>query len=879
MNHPLSATYRIQLHPGFSLDDAAGITDYLQSLGISHAYTSPFLQAAPGSTHGYDVVDHSLVNIELGGERAFDRFVGALRVHQMGLLVDLIPNHMAISTLRNRWWADVLENGPSSHYASFFDVEWEPPETRMRNTVLIPVLEDHYGRVLEAGGLGVVRDGAHFRVTYKDNSYPVSPNSYGLILGPAANTAHSDALAFLADAFGQLPRPTAIDLGSVRRRHRDIAVLRTQLHDLLREERIARAVDAAVATLNGDVDSLHRLLELQNYRLAWWRSASRDLRYRRFFDVNTLIALRVEDPEVFQETHRRILEWVSEGVVDGLRVDHIDGLRDPQEYLDRLRTVAPNAWIVVEKILQPDESLPASWPVAGTTGYDFMNRVAGLFVDPAGEAPLADFYVNFTGMTTDFDRLLVDKKHLVLRDVLGSDVNRLTDLLLDICECHRRHRDYSRHHLTDAVRALVAAFPVYRTYSRPYSGYLSGIDARLIETAVGGVKAQRPDLEPALFDFLQDLLTLKITGDLESEFVVRFQQLTGPAMAKGLEDTVFYTYNRFIALNDVGGDPTRFGISPADFHQAACQTQTRWPATMLTTATHDTKRGEDLRARLALLSEIPVEWVAAVLRWSNMTSAHRTNDWPDRNTEYFFYQTLIGGWPITVDRLTAYMEKATREARGHTSWTSPNQDYDTAIRAFVTGCLGDDAFLRDVERFVEPLVTPGRVNSLAQTLIKLTAPGVPDLYQGSEFWSLHLVDPDNRQPVDYRARRRGLAEVRELAPSTMWSQADSGLPKLWVVLQALQLRNRRPATFGSASSYRPVEATGPGSAHVVAFRRGSDVITIVPRLVMRGNWSDTRLALPRGSWRNVMTTHVVEGTVEVQELWRDFPVALLERVE
>ena len=878
MNIPLTATYRLQLHPGFNLDDAAGITSYLKELGISHLYTSPFLQAAPGSTHGYDVIDHSLVNSELCGEAGFRRFVEATSRTQLGLVLDVVPNHMAISTLQNQWWADVLENGPSSHFASFFDVEWEPPEKRLRNTILIPVLEDHYGRVLDAGGLAVVRDGAHFRVTYRDHKYPVSPNSYGLILGPAANAAKSDALAFLSDAFGQLPRPTATDISSVRRRLRDIAVLRTQLTEVLSDERLATAIDWAIDALNTDVDALHRLLELQNYRLAWWKSASRDLGYRRFFDVNTLIALRVEDHEVFQETHRRVLEWVSAGVVDGLRVDHIDGLRDPQEYLDRLRDATRNTWIVVEKILRPEESLPAGWVVDGTTGYDFLNRVGGLFIDSAAEGAFTDFYREFTGETTEFERLLADKKHVILRDVLGSDVNRLTDLLLDICEKHRRHRDYSRHQLTDAVRALVIWFPVYRSYARPYIGCISGSDLRYIETAVTAAQAERSDLEPPLFEFLRNLLALSITGDLESEFVVRFQQLTGSAMAKGLEDSVFYVYNRFIALNEVGGDPTAFGVTPADFHAATCQRYARWPATMLATATHDAKRSEDVRARLAVLSEIPDEWSAAVRRWAAMTNQHRTREWPDRNTEYFFYQTLIGAWPISVERMAAYMEKATREARTHTSWTSPNAGYDAAIGGFVYGCLEDAEFTRDVARFVEPLVHPGYINSLAQTLIKLTAPGVPDLYQGTELWALHLVDPDNRQPVDYNMRRRMLAEAQRLSASEIWRQVDSGLPKIWLVSRALRMRARHRDAFGPAGRYVPLSATGPDADRVVAFQRGSDVITLVPRLGMRRSWRDTTVALPDGRWRNVLTEQAAEGTTNVAELWKDFPVALLERV-
>jgi (1->4)-alpha-D-glucan 1-alpha-D-glucosylmutase len=876
-----TATYRVQLHAGFPFDAAAAITDYLSELGITHAYCSPYLQAAPGSMHGYDVIDYTRPNVELGGEEGFRRFAAALKSAQMGQVLDIVPNHMAISTAGNWWWADVLENGPSSHFASYFDVEWEPPEARLRNTVLIPILPDHYGRVLEAGGLRVARHGAEFHVRYGDNTYPISPSSLGPVLGRAARQVGSDTLAFLADAFGALPRPTATDRSSVRRRHRDKAVLREELRRLLDQDPfVGSAIDQTIADMNSDPDALHALLDLQNYRLAWWRSADSDLRYRRFFDIDTLIGLRMEDEQVFQDTHSRVLEWVREGVIDGLRVDHVDGLRDPLEYLERLRAAAPDAWIVVEKILETDETLPETWPIAGTTGYDFLNRLTGLFVDPDGEAALTAFYREFTGVTGDYAALVRDKKLLVLREMLGSDLNRLTDLLVQICERHRRHRDYSRHQLADALRELIAWFPVYRTYIQPYSSTLSDSDRRYAEIAAAEAIRERPDIEPTLFEFLHDLITLTVPGDLEKEFVARLQQLTGPAMAKGVEDTVFYTYNRFIALNEVGGDPSRFGICLRRFHEHAREAQQRWPLTMVTTATHDSKRGEDTRARLALLSERPAAWIDAVGRWSAMAERHRTNEWPDRNTEYFFYQTLVGAWPVCAERLTAYMEKACREAKAYTSWTAPDATYEDAVRAFVDRCLADPDLMQDVRPFVESLIGFGRINSLAQTLIKLTAPGVPDLYQGTELWSLHLVDPDNRRPVDYEDRRRALAEVKRLSAREIWERADEGLPKMWVTHSALQLRQRQREAVGSRGTYVPVDAQGPLDEHVVAFCRGNTVMTVVPRLVAAadGRWQGTRICVPRGRWTNVLTAQPVEGgDVDLCELWRDFPVALLER--
>ena len=702
------------------------------------------------------------------------------------------------------------------------------------------------------------------------------------MLGPAARKAQSDTLAFLADAFGELPRPTATDRRSVRRRHRDIGVLRQQMRRLFEAEpAAAAAVDDAIAALNRDLGALHGVLENQNYRLAWWRSAGHDLGYRRFFDINTLIGLRIEDEQVFADTHHRVLGWVREGTVGGLRIDHPDGLRDPLEYFVRLRNAVPDTWIVVEKILEPEETLPDDWPVAGTTGYDFLNRVAGLFIDSTGEQSLTEFYGEFTGETTDYPRLVHDKKLHILRHVLGSDVNRLTDLLLQICERHPRYRDYSRHELTDAIREIVAWFPVYRTYVVPSKGVISSSDRHQIDVAMSAAVAERHDLQSTLFEFLRDLLTLETTGDLETEFVARFQQLTGPAMAKGVEDTVFYNYNRFIALNEVGGDPSRFGNSVQAFHDAARESQERWPQSMLTTATHDTKRGEDVRMRLAVLSEQPAAWIEAVRRWSTITSRHRTGDWPDRNAEYFCYQALVGAWPISLSRVTAYMQKATREAKAHTSWTSPNAEYDEAVKVFVEGCLGNSVFLDDVGRFVDPLVRPGYTNSLAQTLIKLTAPGVPDVYQGTELWAFHFVDPDNRQPVDYDARRQALAEVRRLSPATIWTRADEGLPKLWAISQALHLRARHAVSFGAEGTYTALDASGPSAEHVVAFMRGSNVVTIVPRLICRANgaWQETRVRLPTGEWLNVLTGQRISSeNVDLSELWSEFPVALLERV-
>jgi (1->4)-alpha-D-glucan 1-alpha-D-glucosylmutase len=877
----LCATYRVQLHAGFGLTEAAALADYLAQLGVSHLYCSPYLQAAPGSTHGYDVVNPHQVNAELGGAVAHTRLCHVLEEHRLGHVLDIVPNHMAIGGQENPWWWDVLENGPSSRYAAYFDVDWDPPEVKLRNTVLLPVLGDHYGRVLEAGELQLTRVEASFIVQYHAHTFPVSPRSLNDLLGEAAERCHSDDLAFLAAALGRLPLATATDQVAIRQRHRDKEVIREHLARLCHAQpAVAATLDATVAEVNADPDALDALLERQNYRLAFWRTAGRELGYRRFFDINTLVGLRTEDERVFADTHKLILDWLAPGILHGVRIDHPDGLRDPEEYFRRCYAACPHAWIVAEKILAPGERLPASWPIAGTTGYDFITRVSNLFVAPTGAGPLTQLYADFTGAPTDFAAVAWEKKHLIMREVLGSDVNRLTALFVEVCERHRRHRDYTRHELHEVLREVIACFPVYRTYVRAEVGQVSTEDVRYITEAIEAAKMHRPDLDRDLFDFFRDLLVLRVRGDVEAELVMRFQQLTGPVMAKGVEDTAFYCFNRLVSLNEVGGDPGQFGLPVDAFHRACAETQARWPQTLLTTSTHDTKRSEDVRARIHLLSEIPEGWGAAVWRWAALNERYRTAGMPDRNAEYLWYQTLVGAWPIEVERAVAYMEKTSREAKVSTSWTDPNPAYDAALRAFVEGTLRDAAFRADVEAFVAPLIGPGRVVSLAQTLLKLTTPGVPDLYQGTELWTCSLVDPDNRRPVDYALRSQLLAELDRIPPAEVWDRMEEGLPKVWVMRQALALRRRRPHLFGPQGAYRALTARGATAAHVVAFARGEGVVTVVPRLVLGlgGRWGDTTLALPVGRWHNELTGDTVDGgEVCLVELLGRAPIALLSK--
>lgn len=892
---PPGATYRVQLRPGFGFDEVAGVAPYLSDLGVTHLYASPYLQAAPGSTHGYDVVDHRQLNSELGGEAAHARMCSALGDAGLGQILDIVPNHMAIGGRENAWWWDVLENGPASTYASYFDVDWDPPEAKLRNTVLLPILGDHYGRVLEAGDIRLVRELGSFMFRYHEHLAPVTPRSIDRILAAAAEQCGSDELESLASAFGRLPASTDTDRESVRERHRDKEVLKASLARLCEEDAdVAAAVDAQVGVVNGDPDALDALLERQNYRLAYWRTAGRELDYRRFFDISTLVGLRAEDPQVFDDTHELVLGWLKEGVLDGVRIDHPDGLRDPEGYLRRLHDSIGGAWVVVEKILERGEQLPSTWPVAGTTGYAFLNRLGGLFVDPSGGVPLTELYADFTGLPPDFAEVAIDKKHQALRESLAADLGRLTALFVRVCERNRRYRDYTRHELHEVLREVVACFPVYRSYVRPQDGAVSEADVAYVEQAVHRARERRPELDVELFGFLEDLVLLRVRGpqppglagvfevEAESELVARFQQLTSPVMAKGVEDTAFYTYLPLVALNEVGGDPGHFGTTVGEFHAACAAEHARWPTSMTTTATHDTKRGEDVRARLSLLSEMPDAWAEAVRRWAGHNDRHRTGeDLPDRNAEYLLYQTVVGAWPLELERAVAYMEKASREAKVHTSWTNPVAEYDAALRVFVEAVLTDEEFLADLEGFVAPLVAAGRVNSLAQTLVKLTSPGVPDTYQGTELWDLSLVDPDNRRPVDFGLRRALLGEMEAMTPQEVCDRAEEGLPKMLVTARCLQLRRQRPELFGTGGAYEPLASTGARADHVVAFIRGGAAVTVVPRLVLGlgrdPDWGDTAVTIAERPWRNVLTGEdLAGGRVELSKLLASLPVALLE---
>lgn len=919
------ATYRLQLHAGFDFDAAASLANYLAQLGISHVYVSPILQPAPGSSHGYDVADPAYLSSELGGAAAFERFRAALRTAGLGLVVDVVPNHMDVASTRNRWWWDLLRSGPQAAYADYFDVDWEPPEPRLGQRLLLPILGDVYGRVLESGQIRLARDDAVLTVrAYDDHVLPVSPQSEGELLAEAARQTSDDELMFLADALAHLPAalpvtparaahaPTSnaqqqspvsqppphalaecapeahsrdadakAGAASRNRRFRDLHQIHRHLQrHLAATPTAAAALDAVLQRYNEDLQCLHQLLERQHYRLAFWRAGRFDLTHRRFFDIDNLVALRTDRPHVFDAVHARILALVESGHIDGLRVDHPDGLRDPEQYFRRLRAAAPAVWTVAEKILHPGEQLPNSWPIEGTTGYDFLHAVDGLFVHPQAEKAFSELYAARTGADADFAETARHAKRLILDEVLGSDLRRLGELGIRLCESNPYHRDFTRPDLSAALREVIAWLPVYRTYTST-AGPPRQADVELIEYSVRHARQSRADLDAALFDWLEALLTGHQQGPLAADFVCRWEQLAAATAAKGIEDTAYYRHHRLVSLNEVGGDPSHFGHDLETFHAFCERLQRDWPHSMLTTSTHDTKRSLDVRMRQAVLTEMPEQWQRTTRAWDEHVAKHRSRAGPDANTIYLVYQTLVGGWPMRLERLLAYMQKAVREAKQHTSWTQQDPEYEDALARFLTNITNDGQFVAALEAFLPDVIHHGQRSSLSATLLHLTAPGIPDIYQGCELWRENLTDPDNRRPVDFARRQALLETMPSVGCEQVLQHWDSGHPKQWVIRQALAVRERHPEAFGARSSYTPLYAEGARRAHVVAFVRGNRVVTVAPRWTYRlaGDWQSTQALLPPGRWHNVMTAETFPGgATQIAALLARFPVALLERL-
>jgi (1->4)-alpha-D-glucan 1-alpha-D-glucosylmutase len=876
---PIS-TYRLQFNRRFGFKDATEIIPYLQKLGISDLYSSPFFRSNPDSDHGYDVSNHNELNPAIGSREDLDAMVAALNERAMGQIVDFVPNHMGIIDPQNEWWMDVLENGPSSRFAQFFDIDWDPLKEALHNKVLLPVLGDQYGRVLERGDFHLRFEEGGFYLTYYDWVFPLNPRTYHFLLRIALEKLgqYSDEdmyldLESILTALEYLPPRTDTDDEKIRERAREKEVIKRRITRLCREcPQVEEAIELAIKQIEGRVgqphsfDKLDKLLDAQAYRLSYWKVAAEEINYRRFFDVNDLAAIRVENPVVFDTIHKFIFELLENRSVTGLRIDHVDGLRDPKLYLTSLQrryselvggdSVEPGMglYLIVEKILSEDEKLRSDWPVYGTTGYDFTAEVTQLLVDSTHGDQFSKIYQSFIERYVHFDSLIYEKKKLVMDVSLASDIESLGHMLSDVSERDRLHRDFTLDSLRTVVRELIACFPVYRTYISDEAG-VSEADRQVILRAVRAAKRRNAAVDTSIFDFLRDILLLEKLDDsdiethrLRLEFVMKFQQCTGPMMAKGLEDTAFYIFNRLSALNEVGGNPKQFGMSLERFHERNRARLADMPGTLLASTTHDTKRSEDTRARMTVISEIPEDWQKWIHEWRSLNSALKSNidgdSAPSANEEYLIYQTLLGTWPFVaeevneeyVDRIQKYMLKAIKEAKVNSSWIQPNEDWENAVKQFIAGILkADHGFRSKFDPAAATVAWHGMLNSLAQTILKFTVPGVPDIYQGTELWDFSLVDPDNRRPVDFTLCQRLLDEVRTEAAETLFKTWQDGRIKMSITSQLLHLRQSAPALFESGSYYS-FYANGDRADCCVAFSRelGSQMIlVIVPRFTTR----------------------------------------------
>jgi (1->4)-alpha-D-glucan 1-alpha-D-glucosylmutase len=999
------ATYRLQFNYLFTLKQALAILDYLCGLGISDCYASPLFMARPGSLHGYDVIDPTKLNPELGTREDFNEFSAQLKKLEMGLIMDVVPNHMCVAGSGNPWWNDVLENGPSSRYASFFDIDWSPPKGNLANKTLLPILGDQYGRVLENQEIHLVYHRGAFFVNYYETRLPIASRTSISILNAALDDLkakldeanhHRLELESIITALSHLPPRTDTDPEKVRERMREKDIAKRRLAALLAESReVSVALKKTVKEFNGvrgdarSFDRLEELLAEQAYLLCFWRVAADEINYRRFFDINELAAIRVEEPEVFSSVHELVFRLVKEGHVTGLRIDHIDGLHDPEQYLRHLQggcrkalrrlvsaasaasdrgsriedrdvtsildprssildpRSAPQTsierpfYVAVEKILGPDERLRESWATHGTTGYDFLNLLNGLFVDAQNAEAFGKLYRRLAGVESDFADVAYESKKLILQTAMSSELHMLARRLDRISEQSRYTRDFTLNSLQHALAEVIACFPVYRSYIRPKADEVGEEDRRYISRAIRNAKRRNPTVSASTFEFIESLLLLRDSDLVERpemidddgrrerrEFVMRFQQLTGPVAAKGIEDTAFYRFYPLASLCEVGGEPSRFGVSPSTFHRRNRERLALWPHTMLASSTHDTKRSEDARARINALSEIPARWYRAVRRWQNMNRDLKTviedNAAPDANEEYLLYQTLLGAWPLDaageppqsfVQRIQEYMVKALREAKIHSSWLNPDEEYEQAARDFISKILSPEGpFSKDFAEFQAPIARAGMFNSLSQTLLKITAPGVPDFYQGTEIWDFSLVDPDNRRPVDYERRKRLLDSLRDKGVGDRTSLADDllrsapdGRIKMFVTTDALHYRQNNRDLF-ERGEYLPLQPAGERDRHVISFARkigDKTAIVIASRFFIRLTpgapigreaWGDTAILTGdelAGCYRDVFTGRSVHARkrpdgnedgnedgyeLPVAEALAHLPVALLERV-
>jgi (1->4)-alpha-D-glucan 1-alpha-D-glucosylmutase len=968
---PLS-TYRLQFNAGFRFENAKRLVGYLHALGVSHIYSSPILKARAGSDHGYDITDHNQLNPEVGSYEELKELVLELKNYGMGQVLDFVPNHMGIGPGTNPWWSDVLANGRASEFAEFFDIEWDPLKPELRNKLLLPILGNQYGAVLESGHIKLIGDESGFHFEYFDKLLPLDPQTIPMIFEPLGNEVPQE-LRNLLSGLRNLPSHSATEGDLVRQRRRAIPSLTVALKELMAKPDVQSAVNKSVELINGHAgdprsfDTLHRILEAQVYRLANWRVSGEEINYRRFFDVNDLIGLSMENPRVFAATHQLLRHLLADDMIQGLRIDHSDGLLNPRQYMVRLQMLyaasqctgaAPHPplaengieqdlqqvfgqhdWMnrrallytVVEKILEPGEDLPREWPIDGTSGYDFTTLVNGLFIDRRNERYFTNFYHRFTGAAYEVESVIYNSKKLIMHASLASEVNVLAHMLDAISVTDRYARDFTRKALRDVIRETIACFPVYRTYIDE-RGEMTERDRMHINEAIVKAKRRNPDKAPTSFDFLRDILLLRrkdLDDQLDSyrrklRFTLKFQQLTGPVMAKGMEDTACYVYNRFIAVNEVGGSPRQFGLTVNEFHAGSLKRAEHWPYSMLATSTHDTKRSEDIRTRLDVLSEMPKAWASQALKWrkTNRSRKRTLSDGrhvPDYNEEYFLYQTLVGSWPFEfgpeparaeyIDRIQHYMSKAVHEAKINLSWISDDPSYVEALQHFINKILQPGTatqpnnFLEQMQLFMPAISFFGAINSLAQRVLMITSPGNPDIYQGTELWDFSLVDPDNRRPVDYVLRQQLLTDLDRHAETgnqpalcaELLKNYQDGRIKMWTTMQALRLRRDRRDLF-HAGHYLPLQATRSKSKHVVAFAREhlhQVAIVAVPRLSyslaggavrapLAGLWEATEIPVPPRTsefLENVFTGEKIRVTAQrtllCSEIFAHFPVALL----
>ncbi len=957
------ATYRLQFNRAFTFSDAARIIPYLRKLGISDLYASPYFKSAPGSMHGYDVVDPTSLNPELGTPEDYQIMIQTLREHGMGQILDVVPNHMGIDASANPWWQDVLENGPASRYANYFDIDWTPVKDELLNKVLLPILGDQYGIVLENQEILLQYEDGRFYLQYYEHQFPLDPCTWTQILALRSEDLHQqfdDADPHLLEylsiitALSHLPSRLETDPERIAERYREKEVIRRRLSAVSHEnDRLRAFIMDNLRIINGErgntrsFDTLDALVSNQAYRLAYWRVAAEEINYRRFFDINQLAAIRMEQPGVFQEYNQQVFSLLSSGAVTGLRIDHVDGLNDPRGYLQDWQQWSAehmagssnesgrSLYIIVEKILGSGEHLSADWPIHGTTGYDFLTLANQIFVESRHERSLTQWYTRFTKQSLPYEDLIYQCKKLIMTTSMSGEINALGHQLNVLSERNRRSRDFTLNNLIYAIREIIACFPVYRTYISPTADEPpSDRDRAYIRLAVARAKGRNPAMSNLVFDFIRDLL-LKSPQDLPDldweslrPFVLKFQQTTSPVTAKGVEDTAFYIYNRLVSLNEVGGEPQHFGISLDKFHHLMRERAAHWPHSLSTTSTHDTKRSEDVRARINVLSEIPKEWGERLRLWSRLNKkAKRTLEdqiVPSPNEEYLVYQTLLGVWPLSpldesthpafVERIKGYMVKALKEAKINTSWLNPDEEYESTVLSFIEHILRlnpDNKFLQDFLPFQSRLARYGLYNALSQVLLKITAPGIPDFYQGTELWDFTLVDPDNRSPIDFPAHQERLDTLQKrlkqeerlsLIRSLLQAPQD-GLLKLFLTTSALHFRNGHPSLF-LAGTYRPLQAEGEQAAHVCTFLRTHQTdhcLVVFPRFLTRLSfessnvplgetlWGDTWLPLPPDltvhTWQNVFTGQRLTLQhrsnmigLSVGTIFQHFPLALLEPV-